>query len=254
MSKRKRIFTLSLLITAILAVAAVICIAVLMNDKDSSEPADSPATLDKTADYGSSYIDSMIFLGDYTSLALSQYTEQTGVAPTGVWTSKGSTLDLDANIDKATVIIPATGEEMLISSALSTYKPRFLVITLGIENAVPYCSKDTFCEYYEKLVTLAISSSPDTCVMLQSIFPVTRKYELKNRQYSNEKISECNTWISEIAQKHGVRYLNTAECLMTSSGALKNELASDSGNILNQDGCIAVTNYIRTHGYKDPEK
>lgn len=253
MSKRKKIFILSLLSIAVLAIAAIVCITFLLKDSDTSDTANDKATLNSTVDYGTSYIDSIVFLGDFTIADLSQYAEQTGINPTNIWTGKNSSLPLDANIDKATVIIPATGEEMLISSALSQYKPRYLVITVGAENAVPYCAKEAFCDYYGKLISIAQKASPDTCIMLQSVFPVTRKYEIKNKQYSNKKISTCNTWINELANKYNVRYLNTAECLLSSSGTLKNDLASDSGNTLNKSAAALAADYIRTHGYKPPE-
>lgn len=253
MSKRKKIFILSLVVIAVLAIAAVVCITFLLNDNDTGDTVDDKATLATTVDYGASYVNSIVFLGDFTVADLSQYAEQTGIDPTNIWTGKNNSLPLDANIDKATVTIPATGEEMLISSALSEYKPRYLVITVGVENAVPYCTKEAFCDYYGKLIAIAQKASPDTCIMLQSVFPVTRKYEMKNKEYSNQKITTCNTWINELANKYGVRYLNTAECLLSSSGTLQNDLSSDNGNTLNLKGAQTAIDYIRTHGYKPPE-
>ncbi len=246
---KKRLILFSLLFTVILAVVSIYCLYGLKNN-GNDDISTNPSTLDESPDYGANYIDNIIFLGDYSIARMSEYAEQLGISENMIWTGKDGTLDLDFNIDKTTIILPNSNEETSLSVVLKDRKPQYLLITVGIENAVPYCDKETFCNYYEKLINTVKKNSPDTKIILQSILPVTSKYEFKNKEFSNDKIDTCNTWICELAEKNDVKFLNTAETLKASNGKLKKDYASKDGNSLNAEGYATLLTYIRTHGYK----
>lgn len=252
MKKVTKIILISLLSALILAIVAATCLVTLIEKDKDFDISNSDATLKSTPDYGQNYINNLIFLGDFTS----QNMVASGVLHNGmdsnqVWTGKDGTLSLDYNIDKATIILPETDEEILLTQALKLKKPRFLVITLGLENGVPYCDKEAFCEYYKKLIEAVKEISPNTKIIIQSILPVTAKFQRKNSEISNEKIDICNKWLCELSEQMNVRFLNTAESLKDSSGNLQKKYASEDGSSPNADGYKVMLEYIRTHGYKE---
>ena len=168
-----------------------------------------------------------------------------------VWCGKDGTLSLNYNIDKATIILPDNNTEILLTDALSEKKPRYLIITIGLDNGVPYCDEKAFCDYYQKLIDAVKENSPSTKIILQSIFPVTSRYERKNPAITNRKINDCNKWICSLADQNKLRFLNTAECLIDATGNLQKSFASKDGGSLNSAGYTAVLEYVRTHGYKE---
>ena len=247
----KKLFII-IAVTVFLAIVAVCFVVSYMKQEEAASISDNPSVLQPTPDYGQNYVDNIIFLGDFTSKDMISCGVLSGQKDSKqVWTGPAGTFSLDHKSDKATIILPDTGEEMLIAQALEERRPRYLIITLGLENGVPYCTKDAFIQYYEKLILQIKDASPNTKIILQSIFPVTRKFQSKNKAYSNDKIDQCNIWICELANKYQLRFLNSAEVLKTDSGVLNPEYANKEGSSLNYSGYIKVIEYIRTHGYKD---
>ncbi len=218
-------------------------------DPDSSEK-QPPAELTETYDYGDYYVDSMVFVGDKTISAM----KNAGVLKDGadtkqIWSGKDGDLPLDFNASSAHIVFPYTGSEISIPNATESTRPQYMIITLGINNGIR-CSEEKFKEYYGKLIDSVKEASPDTRVILQSVFPVSKNYEKNNSGISNKKIEQANLWITELAESCGARYLNTASILKDQKGYLKQEYDSGDGIILNKDGYNAVLDYIRNHGYQ----
>ncbi len=252
MNKTTKVIVISLVVALFLAIVAAVCLSALIKKDHGFDISNSEATLKYTPDYGQNYLNNLIFLGDFTSQNMVVYGGLAdGEDSNQVWTGKSGSLYLDHNTDKASIILPETDEEILLTKALEQKKPRYLVITLGLENGVPYCDKEAFCEYYKKLVETVQKSSPNTKIILQSILPVSAKFERKNSEISNEKIDLCNQWICELADELNVRFLNSAEALKNSSGKLAKEYANEDGSSPNAAGYQKMFEYIRTHGYKD---
>jgi lysophospholipase L1-like esterase len=157
---------------------------------------------------------------------------------------------LDYNTDTAAVIYSTDGKKGAVSVAAQERKPQYVIITLGLENGVAHCSKEKFQEYYSKIIDAIKKSSPETKIILQSVFPTSKQVSKDKPSISCEKISIANSWIAELAQSKSVKYLNTASVLTDKRGNLKSEYDSGDGIHLNTDGYTAVLDYIRTHGYK----
>lgn len=207
--------------------------------------------LAETPDYGQSYVDSMIFVCDSTFANISSHgLLSEPLSANQIWTNTARDLPLEYTIDSATVIFPETKEEMTVASAASIKKPAYIVITVGINNGVPHCTEKSFKEYYSKLVTSIKEASPDTKIILQSIFPVSKSAEKNSPNTSNERIDTANSWIKDIAEELSVRYLNTASVLKDNKGNLSSDYDSGDGIHLNKDGYAKALEYIRTHGYK----
>lgn len=216
-------------------------------DTDVSVPV-SPVRLEQTEDYGLDYLKKIIFVGDSTTYGLKVY----GVLPGGtdttqVWTPASGTYSLNALVSTYKVVYPPTGEQMTVAEAAAVAKPEYMVITLGVNYGVPYCGEAEFKKYYRMLLDDVTTASPETKIMLQSIYPVATNNELKD--ITNEKIDLANTWIEQLAEEYGLKYLHTNEALKGDDGYLPLNYQNGDGLHLEPVALNIVLNYIRTHGH-----
>lgn len=221
--------------------------------KESQQPQDTApetpsARLGETEDAGQSYVDKLTFLGDSTTYGLKYYEMLSGGKnTTQVWTPASGTLTLYYQ-SIATIVYPETGEEIPIIDAVTRKKPEYMVITLGV-NGVSSMDEEYFTSEYTDLVQKIQQASPDTKLILNSIYPVAASYQYID-SINNEKISAANGWIEKIAENTGTRYLNTYEVLVGSDGYLPESYHNGDGLHLNPESFGIVLNYIRTHEYK----
>lgn len=213
-----------------------------------SLPSSSSAVLGETDDMGQEYIDSMIFFGDSNTDHLRSYGMlKGGRDTTQVWSPKSQTVTLSSEITNVKIVYPETGEEMTVAEAAALKKPKYLVISLGT-NGVATLSESGFKYCYNKLITAIKQASPNTKIIVQSIYPVTSWYT----GFTNEKINAANEWLLELAEESGVKYVDTASVLKGPDGALKESFNSDhkDGYHVNADAYERILYYLRTHGYK----
>lgn len=209
-------------------------------------------TLGQSKDMGTGYIDQIVFLGDSTTYHLMAREVLAGGRNTKqVWTGSSGWLNLDSTITNTTILYPDTGEEIKISEAATLKKPKYLIITLGADYGVAYLNDQDFAKYYTRLVEEIKAASPDTKIMLQSIFPVTSDYQNNHEKLTNSNIDKKNQVIKQIAVDCNVRYLNTAETLKGSSNCLKPEYDNGDGIHLTKSAYEDILRYIRVHAYTD---
>lgn len=211
----------------------------------------SSAILPPSSDAGQEYIDGITFLGDSTSYGFIFYGSLSGGKDTKqVWTGFRGTMTLSY---QSTVGIkdPTDGSEKTIRQCVEQYKPEYMIITLGL-NGVSFMDEEYFKTEYKSLVSDIQSLSPDTKLILQSIYPISPLY-VHWGSITNEMITAANSWILQIAEENGCPYLDTYSALADAEGNLKPELDSGDGIHLNPNGLNAVLQYIRTHAYIPPE-
>jgi len=214
-------------------------------DKDQS----TPARLGTTFDYGDSYIYQMLFFCDSVMAGITEFDIINN--ENDVITGKRGDLPLDFNISTTEVNKKdLDGKTQSIIDLVKLQKPRYLLISVGINNGVEHCAEEKFKQYYTKLVEAIRAESPQTHIILQSVFPVSKQASKSNPSRSNEKIDAANVWIEELCVSLSLRYLNTAEILKNDKGALDPTFDSGDGIRLNEKGYRAVIAYIKTHGYK----
>lgn len=213
-------------------------------DTPATPAVNAPTALEESEDMGQEYIDKMIFLGDSTTYGLAAYNV---VDPNHVWTPASGTLTLD-HWSYTAIVYPDTGEEILIPAAVSLKKPEYLVITLGI-NGVSFMEEDYFIETYTALVTAVQAASPDTKIILNSIYPIAASYSNQG-SINNEKIDAANTWVLKVAENTGVRYLNSCVVLKGDDGFMPESYQNGDGLHPTGEAYGYVIDYIRTHGYK----
>ena len=225
------------------------------NTPEQTPPTSTPTpeqpktALAETADMGREYLDKFIFLGDSTTYGLGYYYDHGYtdlVPPTQVWTPTSGTLTLD-QWNYVAMKNPETDEEQMLTDLLSLKQPEYLCITLGV-NGVSFMKEDYFKQSYTSLVQKVQELSPNTTIILNSIYPVTSGYEAKNNGINNLKIEAANLWISSIAQKCGVHYLDSASVLRDDNGRLPDSYTNGDGLHLNGEAFGLVVDYIRTHG------
>lgn len=207
----------------------------------------SPSTtgrLSESGDAGQEYIDKVIFLGDSTTNGLSHYNV---VSKNQVWTPASGTLTL-ALWSAATIVYPENGSEVSISEAVAAKKPEYMLITLGV-NGVSFMGEESFISEYSNLVKAIQDTSPETKIILNSIYPVTSEYP-QSTGITNPKIEAANLWVEAVAEACGVAYTDSASVLKMEDGSLDPNLCNGDDIHLNTDGYNAVINYIRTHAWQ----
>lgn len=210
----------------------------------TSPTASTGARLGETADMGQDYLDKFIFLGDSTTYGLGYYDI---VPETQVWTPASGTLTLSL-WSAATIVYPDDGSELAIKDAVAKKQPEYMLITLGV-NGISFMDEEYFITEYTKLVQTVQEASPNTKIILNSIYPVSASYPAENG-ITNEKIDAANTWVERIANSLGVKYLDSESVIKDSNGAMPDNYSNDKALHLNADGFDLVINYLRTHGYQ----
>ena len=212
---------------------------------------DSECVLQETEDAGQEYQDKIVFLGDSTTYSFLYYGVLTGGKnSTQVWTPSSRTLTLDGAL-ATKILYPETGEEISLKDALKAKKPEIFVITLGV-NGIAYMDEKYFKNVYTKLVGIVRDASPETKIILNSIFPVATNWE-KTKSINNDKINAANGWILDVAEENGAFFLDSHSVLAVDPGGyMPISYQNGDGLHLNKESCKLVLNYIRTHAI--PEK
>lgn len=211
----------------------------------SEEPA--PVLLGETEDMGQEYIDSFVFYGDSNTNGLRLNELLPGAYNTNqVWTPMSGTLTLNRwNIDK--IVYPETWTEIDVTEAMSIKKPEYLLINLGM-NGVSFMDEEYFTSTYSEMVDALSAASPETKIILSSMYPVADGY--LGDDLSNAKIDTANQWIYGIAEEKGLRYLDVNSMLKCDEGDLPESLNEGNGFHLTKEGYQMVLDFIRTHGWK----
>lgn len=249
----------------ILVIACIVALVMLMingprpmlygYDESLEDRIDSPAYLPPTPDYGEYYVNEIVYLCDTTLSGMAEAEVlRYGKDTCQIWTGTDGDMPLSASSVKTEILFPESGETIYIPDAAAKKLPQYVVIALGINNGVRYCTEEQFKTYYSAVITAIKEASPETNIILQSVLPVSKSYERKTQGITAEKIDRANGWIVELAEEHNVKYLNTASCLKSKSGYLDKKYDSGDGLHLNTEGYLAVLNYIRTHGYVSTAK
>ena len=200
----------------------------------------------KTGTAPSDYIDRLVFFGDSTTYGMKAYKVFGSRDTNQVWTPVSGTLTLTFATTTG-IYNPNTGEELILADICAKEKPEYLVVTLGV-NGVSFLDKENFKAEYENVIKTIRASSPDTKLILQSIYPIARSYE-KQQSINNDKIQAANTWIVELAAAYNLPYLNTYSALVDAEGWLPETYQNGDGMHFNQVGFAVIIEYIRNHPY-----
>ena len=207
----------SIILLIICVVGLIVLLVLPSNNVSDYTDTDKPVindvndvVLSETADAGQAYIDKLYFVGDSTTLHFSK----AGIERSHLLVPSSHTLMLDSDIDEVTV-----GDSGLtISEYLKKEDAKIVIITVGVNGADRF-TETRYKTYYKKLIKSIKDTSPNTTVILQSVFPVTEDYSSQNIGITNEGINRLNEWVKEIAFDEGLKYLDTQSILKNENGA-----------------------------------
>ena len=213
--------------------------------------------LSETADAGTGYIDSFIFIGESTTYHMKSRGVLSGGENTKqVWSTKSGTMTLDLTADKIKIVYPETGEELTFYEAAARRQPNYVIMTFGLNGAVQNIKRgeEYFKTCYKKLIDAIHTASPYTKIILQSAFPVAENMDMSaysvNLRTLNKYIDTINDWTYRVAEEENCKYLDTSKILKDKNNNLKKEFQSGDGYHLNTEAYRQILYYIRTHAYK----
>lgn len=208
------------------------------NDIPVNLPNEFSITLPASSDAGQAYIDKIYFVGESTT----SHFFKGGIDRSHILVPSSATLTLGSDI----LQILVGNENLNIPDAIRSSNAEILIITIGVNNAMNF-SKNQYKSFYSKLIEAIMYNSPDTKIILQSSFPVTKEFSSKSNAISNEAIDRNNEWTKELAKEYSLKYLDTQSILKDDSGALKKEYENGDGVHLNEKAYSLIIQYIRTH-------
>ena len=128
---------------------------------------------------------------------------------------------LDARILSSPVFYG--GEKIAFIEAVERAQPRILVLSFGL-NGITRWSRDAdaFLRNYRALIDGVLARSPNTKIILQSVYPVGENDCFSSPVHTlNTQIATLNGHIESLSKEYeNVDYINTAACLADASGAL----------------------------------
>ncbi|MDO4566246.1 MAG: DUF5011 domain-containing protein [Oscillospiraceae bacterium] len=169
------------------------------------------AILPESEDAGEEYILDTIFVGD----SITQNYARLGNIPyENVW-YKASINPLLAR--EWTLEIDGAESGLTLIEAAALYKPRRIVTLMGV-GCVGYMSPEEFTGHYRSLIEGVLQVSPDTELIVQSVYPLVSSYDLSGSSENNTKINAYNYYLAEMCADMGLKFLNVAEILKNEEG------------------------------------
>ncbi|MEX1308434.1 MAG: SGNH/GDSL hydrolase family protein [Eubacteriales bacterium] len=223
-------------------------------ESSSSSSSHSYGRLQRTRDAGTSYYESLYYVGGFEISNLALYT---GIPDDHVFAKDDGFTQVSALTDKRFLVSGHTGF-VTVPEAMGIIKPKAIVMSFGY-NGAPYMSVDTYIFHYEKLIDAILKESPDTKIIITMLNPITYGAEqeelTKERDegvgyYTNAKIADINAALQGLAIEKRLYYLATDGVLHINDDTdspLDPAYAKSDGQKLNRTGCERVARYIREH-------
>ena len=231
----------------------------LQTEEVTDEPVSLPSydpILEESADAGMAYIDRMIFFGESTTTHLRSRGVLSGGTETHqVWADSSGTKTLSSKLLSETLVYPPTGENLTLAAALEKEQPAYLVLSFGLNNIAHFVNnKQNYVNNYNKLIDAVQKASPNTRIILQSVYPVSAACD----DFSVDGATVCsytetlNGWLREIASTHeNVKFADTASMLKAADGTLLPAYDSGDGVHLTAQAYQQILHYLRTHAWQD---
>lgn len=190
------------------------------------------------------YFSDAVFLGDSRTEGL---IINTGLSEATFYGGKG--LMVDSVFTEKIVKLPGSKAKVTPIKALGKKEFNKVYIMFGV-NELGWPYEDVFSERYTKLIKKVKKLQPDADIYVQSILPVSKEKETKDKVYNNKKIRRFNKLIKDMAEKEEVYYLDTASAVKNKDNVLPVAASSD-GVHLNKEYCIKWLDYLKTHTVRD---
>lgn len=140
------------------------------------------------------------------------------------------------------------GIKMKLLDAVEKYKPETMILNFGTFSTA-WISEETFNEKANAMIEQIKEKSPNTKIILISIYPIKKGDNIN--KFQQDIINKYNFLILEMADKHGLKYLDVQEVLKDDDGYGKEEYFEDDKFHLTLLGHNTVKEYIKTHALEE---
>lgn len=139
------------------------------------------------------------------------------------------------------------GEKISFVDAIEKAQPRVLVLSFGL-NGITRWSRDpdAFLRNYRALIEGIIERSPNTKILLQSVYPIgdNNSFSL-SKAALNEQINNLNAHIASLAKEYeNAAYVNTSLLLADKNGALLSAYDIGDGIHLTNDAYRVILKFL----------
>lgn len=204
--------------------------------------------LQETELSNSDYQDNTIFAGDSTAL---YYVMNKIIIGKQLWHKEGVSLETIFNQE---IYINHNASGLTLIEAVEKHKPNRILLSLGA-NSIATMEIDYLIDKYEELLNKLKTVSPNTVIIIQSIFPVAKSLDDNNKSLNNDKINKVNYYLLETCSKLNIPFLNTASALKDEDGTLRSGYYrtsdKENGVHLSEEGNKIAIDYFNTHEYKN---
>ena len=206
----------------------------------------SSALLAETADAGTEYLDSTLFLGDSNTVRLYNnglISLQQLCAKEGIGTQVA--------LNEGIVTFKNDTTHYTIAQAVAKMKPRRVVMTFGTNDTGMEVAD--FISNYTALVQAIQEAYPYTDIIVNTVPPIPENHS--NYPHMDQaKIDDFNMALLNMCEQLGVKFLNTAEVLKGENGYGQPDYYTDGDIHLKSAGLKAALNYLRTHAYQTEDR
>ena len=203
--------------------------------EESTEKSENELNNKKTREFK----ENVAFIGDSRTQAYLMYTGLNNVTD---YTNIG--LMVDTAVTKK-IVTNSSGEKITLLEDLKYKNIDTIYIMLGI-NELGWVYSSIFIKNYEELIDKIKEIKPDCEIILQSIIPVTKTKSDNDSIYNNNRITEYNTLIKEMANRKKIKFIDLVPVLADESGNLP-ENASPDGIHLNKEYCLKWLEYLKNN-------
>ena len=206
----------------------------------------SSALLTETADAGTEYLDSTLFLGDSNTVRL----YNNGLISLQQFCAKEG-IGTHAALNEGIVTFKKDSSTYTIAQAVAKMKPRRVVIMLGTNDTG--MSVDEFIKNYTALVQAIQESYPYTDIIVNTVPPVPANHA--NYPHMDQtKIDDFNMALLSMCEQMGLKFLNSAEALKDANGYGREDYYQTGDIHLKPVGLKAMLSYLRTHAYQTDDR
>lgn len=198
--------------------------------------------LKKTKNYGNEYFNKITMVGDSNIMNMYLNGYLNGLR---AWAIPCLHAESMHSIE---INLYGLGIKMKLLDAVEKYKPETMILNFGTFSTT-WISEETFIEKANAMIEQIKEKSPDTKIILISIYPIKKGDNIN--KFQQEIINKYNFLILEMADKYGLKYLDVQEVLKSNDGYGKEEYFVDDKFHLTLLGHSTVKEYIKTHALEE---
>lgn len=198
--------------------------------------------LKKTKNYGNEYFNKITMVGDSNIMNMYLNGYLNGLR---AWAIPCLHAESMHSIE---INLYGLGIKMKLLDAVEKYKPETMILNFGTFSTT-WISEETFIEKANAMIEQIKEKSPDTKIILISIYPIKKGDNIN--KFQQDIINKYNFLILEMADKYGLKYLDVQEALKGNDGYGKEEYFVDDKFHLTLLGHSTVKEYIKTHALEE---